>query len=185
MFPWVSMPHWYRRRQSLPMIPPFSLPVSAGVESRSVWPVLQRVQGIIREFWFFRAFSTAKAPESSRNFRSLRANSLLKIIREVNSAEQGKKFRRTGKELGRSGKAANGRVCVSWCVPVDHVHHVLMKVTPPARQTSAKSRAWVAQSIGMPSRRSRGTERSAGWRPSRMAACTLGARKASGMRVRM
>lgn len=120
--------------------------------------------------WNHRAFSVGY----DRIPCSTGTGNLIQRIREKNSAEQGKNWEEQGSARFRLGDLAS-RVFSPLKVLLEEFR----------RQAIRNSRAWSLQSIGMPSRRSCATESSTGCRPSRIAAWIFGARKASGMRVRM
>lgn len=121
-FPCSSSPRLRRPRV------PFGLPA-------------RKEQGIIRESRFSKAVSGISGPESSHVFRGLRPNFLLVRNREVNSADQGLKSDRTGKELGRTGKCGfPGPNPVQACVgPVQRLSKRRSCITGSRRAAPARS----------------------------------------------
>ncbi|MFM2355281.1 MAG: hypothetical protein RLZZ528_1017 [Pseudomonadota bacterium] len=146
------------------------------------------LQGKNRKRVIAGAVCAIPAPETARDFWGLRASSLFCGNWEIKTPDQGIKSSGTGKEWAESGNAgAAAETVIAPPSPGRGCRSVILswELGRAPRQVSAKRRACSAQSLGMPSRSSLASDRCTGWRPSRIAACSLGARKARARRVRM
>ena len=130
--------------------------VSASLKTRLALPKLKE-QGINREIWNFLRWERICPCVFARLFRGLRPNSLLNKNREFTLTGSGKEMEWNRAYERRTGKVLNQQ---NW------------------RSCSAQSNgmAWLIRWA---------TLRSGRWRPSRIAICRFGDRKASGSLTRM
>lgn len=179
LFPRLSRATTRRRGRTPSLIACFAPRVSAARALRSVClrPKNRELSG---NFGFLRPvqrFSTGNHRAFSVSYGQVPCSkgtgNLIRRIRE--KIPPNREITRKNSEAANSGSAT----------PIEVLSTSRMALVPCRRHAIPKSRACSAQSIGMPSRISCATEMSGGWRPSRIATCTLGARKASGIRVRM